>query len=134
MTPYITSLQPGHQMLFKGPIPKYQYKPNTFDRGLCIAGGAGITPMYQLITYSLGLKEDKTKWTLVFSNVSEEDICEISFQVSADTIKCSGKNGMTSRKQILIGYKWSTSSTRPRTSGRVSVYPHSRLGLCGDSR
>ncbi len=32
--------------------------------------------MYQLISHSLGIKDDKTKWTLVFSNVTEDDICE----------------------------------------------------------
>jgi cytochrome-b5 reductase len=69
-------MKPGEsQLLFKGPIPKYKYEPNTFDRGLCISGGSGITPMYQLISYSLGIPDDKTKWTLVFANVSEEDIC-----------------------------------------------------------
>lgn len=74
LTPFIASMQPGSQLLFKGPITKYQYQSNAFDRGLCIAGGAGITPMYQLISHSLRMKEDKTKWTLVFSNVSEDDI------------------------------------------------------------
>ena len=78
LTPFIASMQPGSQLLFKGPITKYQYQSNAFDRGLCIAGGAGITPMYQLISHSLRMKEDKTKWTLVFSNVSEDDICEWS--------------------------------------------------------
>jgi cytochrome-b5 reductase len=62
--------------LFKGPIVKYKYEPNTFERGLCIAGGSGITPMWQLIKHSLDQPEDKTKWTLIFSNVSEQDICE----------------------------------------------------------
>ncbi|WVR04153.1 hypothetical protein IAU60_001152 [Kwoniella sp. DSM 27419] len=74
LTPYIASMKPGDQLMFKGPIPKYQYSPNTFDRGLAIAGGSGITPMYQLISYSLSVPEDKTKWTLVFSNVTEKDI------------------------------------------------------------
>lgn len=63
-------------MLFKGPIPKFKYEANSFDRGLCIAGGSGITPMWQLITHSLDLPEDKTKWTLVFSNVTDKDICK----------------------------------------------------------
>ncbi len=44
LTPYIAAMEPGKaQLLFKGPIPKFEYKPNTFDRGLCIAGGSGIT-------------------------------------------------------------------------------------------
>jgi NAD(P)H-flavin reductase len=60
--------------MFKGPILKYKYEPNQFDRGLCISGGSGITPMWQLINYSLSLPDDRTKWTLVFSNVSDKDI------------------------------------------------------------
>lgn len=77
LTPHISGLTPGQStMLFKGPIPKFKYEANTFDRGLCIAGGSGITPMWQLITHSLELPEDKTKWTLVFSNVTEKDIRE----------------------------------------------------------
>ncbi|KAK1923196.1 putative cytochrome-b5 reductase [Papiliotrema laurentii] len=74
LTPYISSLQIGQPLLFKGPIVKYKYEPNTFERGLCIAGGSGITPMWQLIKHSLDQPEDKTKWTLIFSNVSEQDI------------------------------------------------------------
>lgn len=70
-------MTPGQSsLLFKGPIPKFKYEANSFDRGLCIAGGSGITPMWQLITHSLSLPGDKTKWTLVFSNVTEDDICE----------------------------------------------------------
>jgi ferredoxin-NADP reductase len=36
--------------------------------------GSGITPMYQMISHSLKLPEDKTKWTLIFANVTEKDI------------------------------------------------------------
>ncbi|ORX40784.1 hypothetical protein BD324DRAFT_612102 [Kockovaella imperatae] len=75
LTPFISTLKPGEgQLMFKGPIEKYKYQPNTFDRGLCIAGGSGITPMYQLINHSLSIPDDKTKWTLIFSNVTEADI------------------------------------------------------------
>jgi NAD(P)H-flavin reductase len=81
-------------MLFKGPIPKFKYEANSFDRGLCIAGGSGITPMWQLITHSLDLPEDKTKWTLVFSNVTDKDICKCSSAIQAD-VQCCAKNGTT---------------------------------------
>ncbi|OXG90237.1 cytochrome-b5 reductase [Cryptococcus neoformans A2-102-5] len=73
-TPYLTSLSPGQQVLFKGPLQKFKYQPNSFEKGLCIAGGSGITPMWQLINHSLSIPEDKTKWTLIYSNVSEADI------------------------------------------------------------
>ena len=76
LTPYISNLAVGQELLFKGPNPKYKYTPGAFDRGLCVAGGSGITPMYQLISHALANPDDKTKWTLVFSNVSENDICK----------------------------------------------------------
>lgn len=85
-------------MAFKGPIIKYEYKPNEFAHGVTIGGGqsailavvlvrvltritvdvtgSGITPMYQMISHSLSLPEDKTKWTLIFANVTEKDIRE----------------------------------------------------------
>jgi len=82
----MSSLTPGQSsMLFKGPIPKFKYEANSFDRGLCIAGGSGITPMWQLITHSLDLPEDKTKWTLVFSNVTDKDICKLSSVIRTDS-------------------------------------------------
>lgn len=31
--------------------------------------------MWQLINHSLSIPEDKTKWTLIYANVSEADIC-----------------------------------------------------------
>lgn len=78
LTPYISAMVPGQsELLFKGPIPKFKYEPNQIDRGLCVSGGSGITPMYQLISYSLSLPDDKTKWTLLFSNVTEQDIREL---------------------------------------------------------
>ncbi|WVQ83455.1 hypothetical protein IAT38_005596 [Cryptococcus sp. DSM 104549] len=74
ITPWLAGLSPGAKVLFKGPLQKFKYEPNSFDRGLCVAGGSGITPMWQLITHSLTIPEDKTKWTLVFANVTEKDI------------------------------------------------------------
>ncbi|WVQ74633.1 hypothetical protein IAR50_004234 [Cryptococcus sp. DSM 104548] len=74
ISPYLASLKPGASVLFKGPFQKFVYQPNTFDRGLCISGGAGITPFLQLIRHSLNKPEDKAKWTLLYGNVTEEDI------------------------------------------------------------
>eukprot|EP01024_Parvocaulis_polyphysoides_P071023 TRINITY_DN8807_c0_g1_i5.p6 TRINITY_DN8807_c0_g1~~TRINITY_DN8807_c0_g1_i5.p6 ORF type:complete len:139 (+),score=21.27 TRINITY_DN8807_c0_g1_i5:44-418(+) len=39
-----------------------------------IAGGTGITPMYQVIKAILKNSQDKTKISLLFSNRTEEDI------------------------------------------------------------
>ncbi len=39
-----------------------------------IAGGTGITPMLQIVKAALKNPEDKTKLSLIFANVNEEDI------------------------------------------------------------
>ncbi|OCB86190.1 cysteine proteinase [Sanghuangporus baumii] len=71
---YIHNLKPGETLAIKGPIPKFDYKINEFDEVGLIGGGSGITPLYQLLTYGLSKPENKTKFTLLFSNVSEKDI------------------------------------------------------------
>jgi cytochrome-b5 reductase len=43
---------------------------------LMIAGGTGITPMFQIIKSSVKDKNDKTKLALIYANVDESDICK----------------------------------------------------------
>ncbi|KAI5451977.1 hypothetical protein NCC49_001276 [Naganishia albida] len=74
MSQHIAHLKPGETLSFKGPIAKYAYKPNEFAHGFAIGGGSGITPMYQMISHSLALPGDNTKWTLMFANVTDKDI------------------------------------------------------------
>jgi cytochrome-b5 reductase len=59
---------------FKGPFAKIEYKPNQWEHVAMIAGGTGITPMWQVIDKALSDPVDKTKLTLVFANVSPDDI------------------------------------------------------------
>ena len=75
MSTHLHDMEPGQRLDFKGPIPKYPWSPNKHDHIALIAGGTGITPMYQLTRAIFNNAEsDKTKVTLVFGNVSEEDI------------------------------------------------------------
>jgi cytochrome-b5 reductase len=74
MSTHLHELKPGQTLDIKGPIPKYPWSPNKHEHIALIAGGTGITPMYQLIRAVLQNPEDKTKITLVFGNVTEEDI------------------------------------------------------------
>jgi cytochrome-b5 reductase len=67
-------MQPGETLDFKGPIPKYPWTPNKHTHVALIAGGTGITPMYQVARAIFNNPDDKTKVTLVFANVTEEDI------------------------------------------------------------
>jgi cytochrome-b5 reductase len=74
MSTHLHDMEPEQRLSFKGPIPKYPLKPNQHNHIALIAGGTGITPMYQLCRAIFKNPEDKTKVTLVFGNVSEEDI------------------------------------------------------------
>lgn len=60
--------------MFAVVIPGYKWVPNHLDSVTLIAGGAGITPCYQLIQGILNNPADKTKIRLVFGVNSEEDV------------------------------------------------------------
>ncbi|KAJ4316214.1 NADH-cytochrome b5 reductase [Neodidymelliopsis sp. IMI 364377] len=74
MSEHMHNLEPGQRLDIKGPIPKYQWSANKHEHIALIAGGTGITPMWQTARAIFKNPEDKTKVTLVFGNVSEEDI------------------------------------------------------------
>ena len=74
MSEHIHSLKPGDMLEIKGPIPKYNWETNKHSHIALLAGGTGITPMWQLIRAIFKNPSDKTKVTLVFGNVTEQDI------------------------------------------------------------
>jgi cytochrome-b5 reductase len=74
MSTHIHSLVPGQSLEVKGPLPKYPWDANKHREVALIAGGTGITPMYQLCRAIFNNPADKTKVTLVFGNITEEDI------------------------------------------------------------
>jgi len=74
LTPYIHSLKVGDKLAFKGPIKKWAYKPNEFQQVGLIGGGSGITPLYQILAHALKDKDNTTKFTLLYGNLTEEDI------------------------------------------------------------
>ncbi|KAH8813232.1 hypothetical protein F5884DRAFT_329752 [Xylogone sp. PMI_703] len=74
MSVHMHNLNPGDHLDFKGPAPKYPWSPNKHDHIALIAGGTGITPMYQVARAIFSNPDDKTKVTLIFGNVTEDDI------------------------------------------------------------
>lgn len=74
MSQHIFSMQPGDTLEMKGPIPKFPWTTNKHAEIALIAGGTGITPMYQLARGIFNNPEDKTKVSLIFGNLTEEDI------------------------------------------------------------
>ncbi|KAJ8128551.1 hypothetical protein O1611_g5083 [Lasiodiplodia mahajangana] len=71
---HLHSLQPGDYLRFVTPIPGYKWIPNKHPDITLIAGGAGITPIYQLIQGVLHNPEDKTRITLVFGVNTDADV------------------------------------------------------------
>ena len=74
MSTHIHNLKPGDTLDIKGPIPKYPWETNKHKHIALVAGGTGITPMYQLIRAVFANPADTTKVTLIFGNIAEEDI------------------------------------------------------------
>ncbi|KAH9984045.1 ferredoxin reductase-like C-terminal NADP-linked domain-containing protein [Russula compacta] len=67
-------LKPGDTLAIQGPIPKFAYKANEFEHVALIGGGSGITPLYQLLDHALNDPANRTRFTLLYANVSEADI------------------------------------------------------------
>uniref|UniRef100_A0A0N5A2U2 NADH-cytochrome b5 reductase n=1 Tax=Parastrongyloides trichosuri TaxID=131310 RepID=A0A0N5A2U2_PARTI len=83
---YLSSKDVGDSVIVSGPYGfitylsngyfniKTQKKTIQFSNLYMIAGGSGITPMYQLIKCILRDKNDKTNITLLYSNKKKDDI------------------------------------------------------------
>lgn len=74
MSTHLHDMAPDQRLELKGPMPKYPYEANKHQHVALIAGGTGITPCFQVARAIFNNPEDKTKVTLVFGNVTEEDI------------------------------------------------------------
>lgn len=74
MTQHILSLKVGDTIDVKGPKGRFVYEKNKYSHISMIAGGTGITPMLQIITEILKRDDDTTKISLLFGNVTFEDI------------------------------------------------------------
>ncbi len=74
MSKHVFDLAPGDKIAIKGPIAKFPYKANEFEEVVCIGGGSGITPLYQLLLAIKGNPADKTRYTLLYTNKTEQDI------------------------------------------------------------
>ncbi|KAL7239761.1 hypothetical protein ACSBR2_005606 [Camellia fascicularis] len=74
MSQHFASLKPGDVVEVKGPIEKLRYSLNMKKHIGMIAGGTGITPMLQVIEAILKNPEDNTQVSLLYANVSPDDI------------------------------------------------------------
>jgi cytochrome-b5 reductase len=71
---YFANLKVGDEVLFRGPKGAYTHTVGQCKKIGMIAGGTGITPMYQLIRAICEDEHDTTEVSLILANRSEEDI------------------------------------------------------------
>ncbi|EPY35439.1 cytochrome-b5 reductase [Angomonas deanei] len=74
MGSHLFKLKVGDTIDAKGPWPTLAVAPSQFTSIGMIAGGTGITPMYQIIHNVLSGKGNTTSISLLFANNTEEDI------------------------------------------------------------
>ncbi|KAM0919151.1 hypothetical protein ACQ4PT_008398 [Festuca glaucescens] len=74
MSQHFANLKPGDVLEVKGPIEKLRYSPNMKRHIGMIAGGTGITPMLQVVRAILKNPDDNTQVSLIYANVSPDDI------------------------------------------------------------
>lgn len=87
---YVHRLKEGDMVEMRGPILSFPYEQNMVKEIGMIAGGTGITPMYQLIKHILRDTEDTTKISLIYANKDEillERELQILQQGSPDRLK-----------------------------------------------
>ncbi|EKG18624.1 Oxidoreductase FAD/NAD(P)-binding protein [Macrophomina phaseolina MS6] len=70
----LANLRVGDQVEFRGPKGAMRYRKGWATRIGMVAGGTGITPMYQLIRAICEDPTDLTEVSLIYANRSEEDI------------------------------------------------------------
>lgn len=71
---YIDNLKLGDKITVKGPRGHFNYQPNKWSHLCMVAGGTGITPMFQIMKSICVTEGDNTKVTLLYGSVTEEDI------------------------------------------------------------
>ncbi|KAF7306658.1 NADH-cytochrome b5 reductase [Mycena indigotica] len=71
---HFTTLKLGDTLRVKGPKGNFDYVAGLTGSIGMIAGGSGITPMFQIINAILRNPSDSTEVSLIYANVNEEDI------------------------------------------------------------
>jgi len=74
MSKYVDGLNIGDTLAMKGPRGRFEYKKGMKRAFGMLAGGTGITPMLQVAKAVLKDSTDPTEFSLIFANVSADDI------------------------------------------------------------
>lgn len=74
MSHHFREMRVGDYLAVKGPKGRFRYQPGEVRAFGMLAGGSGITPMFQVARAILENPKDKTKVHLIYANVTYEDI------------------------------------------------------------
>ncbi|XP_034705011.1 NADH--cytochrome b5 reductase 1-like [Vitis riparia] len=74
MSHHFRKMREGDTLAVKGPRGRLIYKPGQAKAFGMLAGGTGITPMFQLTRAILENPKDKTNVHLIYGNISYDDI------------------------------------------------------------
>ncbi|KAL5059031.1 hypothetical protein RYX36_030635 [Vicia faba] len=74
MSHHFREMRVGEYLAVKGPKGRFKYQPGDVRAFGMLAGGSGITPMFQVARAILENPNDKTKVHLIYANVTYEDI------------------------------------------------------------
>lgn len=91
LTPWLQRLSIGDTVEIRGPKGEMKYHKNLVKEMGMIAGGTGITPMFQIIRRICEDPRDDTKTTLLYANKTEEDIL-MKEELDAFAEKCEQFN------------------------------------------
>ncbi|KAK4272377.1 hypothetical protein QN277_020943 [Acacia crassicarpa] len=74
MSHHFREMRVGDYLSVKGPKGRFRYQPGEVRAFGMLAGGSGITPMFQVARAILENPTDNTKVHLIYANVTYEDI------------------------------------------------------------
>ncbi|EEF34822.1 NADH--cytochrome b5 reductase 1 isoform X2 [Ricinus communis] len=74
MSHHFREMREGDYLAVKGPKGRFKYQPNQVRAFGMLAGGTGITPMFQVARAILENPSDKTNIHLIYANVTYGDI------------------------------------------------------------
>ncbi|MCO5562971.1 hypothetical protein L7F22_016607 [Adiantum nelumboides] len=74
MSHHFSKLQVGDSLSVRGPKGRFRYTPGSVKAFGMLAGGTGLTPMFQVTRAILENPKDATKIFLIYANVAYEDI------------------------------------------------------------
>ncbi|KAF3781616.1 NADH-cytochrome b5 reductase-like protein [Nymphaea thermarum] len=139
MSKHLASLEPGDSVEVKGPIEKLRYSPNMKRHIGMIAGGTGITPMLQIIEAILKDPADNTQVSLIYANISPDDILlkrkldvlsashpnfKVFYTVDNPSKNWRGGTGYISKEMILKGLPCPSDDTLIFVCGPPGMMKH----------